>query len=186
MGEIVELKTSRLILRQWKECDFIHLARMNADPDVMEYYPSTLNEEESNVMANKLKTLITERGWGFWAVEILKTKEFIGFVGLHRPTYDLPVTSCVEVGWRLGKKYWGNGYATEAAQESLRFAFENLGLKEIYSFASVKNRKSWLVMERLKMINTENNFEHPIIPEGHYLREHVLYKITADQWLNTK
>lgn len=186
MGELFELKTSRLILRQWKECDFIHLARMNVDPDVMEYYPSILSEEESNVMANKLKMIIAERGWGFWAVEILKTKEFIGFVGLHCPTYDLPVTPCVEVGWRLGKKYWRKGYATEAAQESLRFAFENLGLKEIYSFTSVQNRKSWLVMERLKMTNTKNNFEHPIIPEGHYLREHVLYKITADQWLSTK
>ena len=184
MNEIIELETDRLKLRQWKESDFPLFATMNADPVVMEYYPNTLSEDESNAMANKLKKLISERSWGFWAVETKKGKAFIGFVGLHKPTYDLPVTPCVEVGWRLDKKYWGKGYATEAARESLRFAFEKLKLNEVYSFASVSNERSWSVMKRLKMKNTERNFEHPIIPEGHPLREHVLYKITAKQWSN--
>jgi RimJ/RimL family protein N-acetyltransferase len=182
MKGIVELETERLRLRQWEEDDLPLFAEMNADPEVMEYYPSTLSEEESNAMANKIKGLINERSWGFWAVETINDKRFIGFVGLHKPTYDLPVTPCVEVGWRLGKEYWGKGYATEAGRESLRFAFEVLKLNEVYSFASVANKRSWLVMERLKMTNTGNNFEHPIIPEGHPLREHVLYKITKEQW----
>lgn len=184
MNEIVELETKRLKLRQWKESDLPLFATMNADPVVMEYYPSILSETESNAMANKLKEFISERSWGFWAAETKKEKQFIGFVGLHKPTYDLPVTPCVEIGWRLGKEYWGKGYATEAGRESLRFAFEALKLSEVYSFTSVSNIRSRSVMERLKMMNTGNNFEHPIIPEAHPLREHVLYKITAGQWSN--
>ncbi len=107
----------------------------------------------------------------------------MGFVGLHEPTYDLPVTPCIEIGWRLAKEYWGKGYATEAAKTSLDFAFKKLNLPEVYSFASVSNRKSWTVMERLKMVNTKENFEHPDIPKNNPLREHVLYKITQRQWL---
>ncbi|MCU7873804.1 MAG: GNAT family N-acetyltransferase [Candidatus Thiodiazotropha sp. (ex Lucinoma borealis)] len=184
MAEVIELKTNRLKLRQWKESDLLPFAKMNADPAVMEYYPSILSEDESNEMAKILKGYISDRCWGFWAVEIIEEKKFIGFVGLHKPTYDLPVKNCVEVGWRLGREYWGKGYATEAAKESLRFAFEELDLTEVYSFASVSNKKSWSVMERINMVNTGNNFEHPIIPEGHHLREHVLYKITKKQWNN--
>lgn len=182
MDNIVELKTERLLLRQWKDEDVVLFSKMNADPMVMEYYPSTLDEEQSDTMANKIKSLIAEKGWGFWAVELHNEKRFIGFVGLHEPTYELPVTPCVEIGWRLDKNYWGKGYATEAANESLKFAFEELELNEVYSFASVANEKSWRVMQRLGMKNTHSNFEHPIIPENHPLREHVLYKITKEQY----
>ncbi len=184
-GHVVELETNRLKLRQWKESDFQPFAMINSDPDVMEYYPSPLSSSESDAMANKIKSLISERSWGFWAVETIAEGQFFGFVGLHVPTYELPVTPCVEIGWRLGKEYWGKGYATEAAKEALRFAFQKLDLNEIYSFASVSNQKSWKVMERLGMVNTGNNFEHPIIPEGHALREHVLYKITRERWQDT-
>ncbi len=182
MKKVIELETERLKLRQWNDSDFPIFSRINADASVMEYYPSILSEAESNGMATKLRDLISERSWGFWAVETKKGKEFIGFVGLHKPTYDLPVKSCVEIGWRLSRKHWGKGYATEAANECLRFAFEELMLSDIYSFTSVTNKKSWSVMERLGMKDMEENFEHPIIPEGHPLREHVLYKISADQF----
>jgi len=182
MSEIIELETNRLNLRQWIDSDLPIFAEMNADSIVMEYYPNTLSEDESNTMANKLKELIAEKSWGFWAVETKDENEFIGFVGLHKPTYDLPVTPCVEIGWRLGKKHWGKGYASEAAQEALRFAFEGLHLKEIYSFTSVINNQSWAVMERVGMKNEENNFEHPIVEKNSVLSEHVLYKMTDVQW----
>lgn len=182
MSKVIEIQTSRLLLRQWKQADYPHLAKLNADPIVMEYYPNTLTEAESSAMADKLHSLLLERSWGFWAVEIIETKQFIGFVGLHKPTYDLPVTPCIEVGWRLAKEYWGKGYATEAARAALKFAFEELHLSDVYSFTSVSNKKSWAVMERLGLQNTHTNFEHPIIPEGNSLREHVLYKITMEQF----
>jgi len=185
MAKIIELKTERLLLRRWKKRDFPVFSTMNADPLVMEYYPDVLTETESDAMAHKFESLLAKRSWGFWAVELIKEKRFIGFVGLHKPTYELPVTPCVEIGWRLGKEYWGNGYATEGAKASLKFAFEELNLNEVYSFTSVLNKKSRSVMARLNMQNTEANFEHPIIPKNHRLREHVLYKITKKQWENT-
>lgn len=183
--EIIELQTDRLLMRQWHKEDWLEFSKLNADPVVMEYYPCILNNEESNAMTKKITSLLSQRGWGFWAVELVSDKSFIGFVGLHEPTYQLPVTPCVEIGWRLAAKYWGQGYATEAANASLKLAFEKLALPEVYSFTSVANGKSRAVMERLKMVNTRNNFEHPILPENHPLREHVLYKITREQWLES-
>ena len=179
----VKIKTKRLLLRQWREEDKSIFASINSDPEVMEYYPKVLNTTESNEMAHKLETLISQKGWGFWAVEKIKNKQFIGFVGLHEPTYDLPVTPCVEIGWRIGKKHWGHGYATEAATAALDFAFNSLDLEQVYSFTSVTNKRSWSVMKRLGMVNTNQNFNHPLITEDSPLKEHYLYRITRSQWL---
>jgi len=184
MNQIIELATKRLKLRQWCQEDWPSFATLNADPVVMEYYPNVLSTEESNAIAQKFQALIAERGWGFWAVETMDEKQFIGFVGLHKPTYQLPVTPCVEIGWRLAKQYWGKGYATEAAKASLAVAFGKLDLPEVYSFTSVTNKRSQAVMERLQMINTMRNFEHPMIPENSPLREHVLYRIDKE-WFKT-
>lgn len=172
------IKTERLLLRQWKESDFEPFAAINADPEVMAFYPSILSTEQSHEMAKLFQGLIEQKGWGFWAVERLSDQAFIGFVGLHEPRYDLPVTPCVEIGWRLSKDAWGKGYATEAAKAALDFAFNELNLKQVYSFTTVSNMRSRSVMEKIGMNNTQENFEHPIIPEGHSLREHVLYKIS--------
>ena len=183
MTELIELKTERLRLRQWKKQDFPFFAKLNADPEVMKYYPDILTEEESNDMAQRFEALIAFKGWGFWVVENLDEKKFMGFVGLHEPTYDLPVTPCVEIGWRLAKEYWGQGYASEAAKASLSVAFEELDLPEVYSFTSILNAKSQAVMERLGMVNMKQNFEHPMIPEDSPLREHVLYRIDRRNWM---
>ena len=183
MSKIIELKTERLRLRQWRKQDFSAFAKLNADPEVMKYYPDILNEEESNDMARRFEALLAYRGWGFWVVEKLDDKKFMGFVGLYEPTYDLPVTPCVEIGWRLVREYWGQGYATEAAKSSLAVAFEKLDLPEVYSFTSVLNKKSQAVMEKLGMVNMKQNFEHPMIPEDSPLREHVLYKIDKQDWM---
>lgn len=182
MTKLIEIETPRLRLRQWQVKDKPLFAKINLDPDVMAYYPRTLDSGESNILADMFKTLIAEKGWGFWAVERKEDASFIGFVGLHEPAYDLPVTPCVEIGWRLSTKAWGKGYATEAAQAVMHVAFVEIKLSEVFSFASVTNKKSIAVMERIGMSNTQCNFEHPIIPEQHPLREHVLYKINKKQW----
>ena len=182
MLDIIEIETPRLILRQWKKEDRPLFAKINADSDVMEFYPSILEKKESDEFAQKLESLITKRGWGLWAVETKDEKKFIGFVGLHKPTYDLPIKSCVEIGWRLAKEYWGNGFATEAANAALDIAFGKLNLPEVYSFTSIINKKSKAVMERLGMVNTNKNFNHPMLPENSQLSEHYLYKIDHLSW----
>ena len=182
---IIEIETKRLKLRQWKMEDRAFFAGINADPIVMKYYPDILSAKESNDMAQKFESLIAKRGWGFWAVEKMDEDKFIGFVGLHEPTYDLPVTPCVEIGWRLAREYWGHGYASEAAQASLGIAFDRVGLSEVYSFTSVSNKKSRAVMEKLGMVNTNKNFKHPMISAKSQLQEHVLYKIDKQHWMKS-
>lgn len=176
-----DIETDRLKLRQWLPSDYAPFAALNADPDVMKYFPGTLSEAESNLLAQRCETEISENGWGLWAVERKSTGVFIGFVGLHRPATKLPFSPCVEIGWRLAKQYWGNGYATEAAQEALRYAFENLHLAEIVSFTSVINKQSQNVMKKIGMADTRKNFMHPSLPAGDRLQEHVLFKIVRSE-----
>ena len=177
MKQITELQTKRLILRQWKSEDYEAFSKLNADPKVMEYFPSILTKVQSDVMASTLKALISQNGWGFWVLEERKTGFFVGTLGLHEPSDNLPFLPCVEIGWRLAHEHWGKGYATEAGLEVLRFAFEVLELEEVVSFTAVVNKRSSALMERLGMKNAYANFEHSALPVGHRLCEHVLYKI---------
>jgi len=173
----IQLKTERLILRQWKKEDFNAFETLNSDHVVMEYFPSVLSTAESNTLAQKYQDSIERKGWGLWAVEEKSSGAFIGCLGLDTTSSDLPFTPCVEIGWRLLKEYWRKGYATEAGNEVLKFAFEELKLDEVISFTATINHRSESVMKRLGMKNKDANFEHSALPEGHRLREHVLYGI---------
>jgi len=183
MPELFEFDTKRLRLRQWCAADREPFAAINADPRGMEFYPTPLNRTESDAIANRCQILIAERGWGFWVVETKSENEFIGFVGLHIPTSELPFSPCVEVGWRLAAKHWGNGFATEAARGALCVGFEQLGLPEIVSFTSVINLRSRAVMVKLGMRETAEIFEHPNVPVGNALRQHCLYRLSHSQWV---
>ena len=180
------LETKRLYLRQWQPSDFGIFAEMNADPEVMRYFPKLLSATVSDIIANKCQQLIKDNGWGFWAVSVKdglgKADTFIGFVGLNQTYADMAFAPCVEIAWRLHKDYWGQGYATEAAKAALKFAFEKLNLTEVVAFTAVINKPSQLVMKRIGMINTQDNFYHPALEPNHPLAEQVLYKITQQQW----
>lgn len=182
MQGIIEPRTERLRLRQWRDDDREPFAAMSADPQVMEYFAGVLNRAESDELVDRCAALIAERGWGFWAAERLDTGEFIGCIGLHVPTAELPFLPCVEIGWRLARPHWGRGYATEAAALALRVGFEQLDLNEIVSFAVVGNLRSRAVMERLGMVDTGSTFEHPEVPDRDGSRRHCLYKISRRRW----
>lgn len=181
----MELETDRIILRQWQEQDLPLFAALNADPEVMEFFPKQLNRQESEELARRCQSQIDEKGWSFWAAELKETQEFIGFLGLHNPKASLPISPCIEIGWRLAKQYWGYGYATEAAQRALKFAFETLNETEVTSYTAASNIRSRAVMERLGFSNTEQNFMHPDIPLDHPLCGHVVYKISQCDWRNS-
>ncbi len=183
MAELIEFDTERLRLRQWCAADRDPFAALNADPNVMEFFPAPLDRASSDVIADRCQLLIAERGWGFWAVETKQTQEFIGFVGLHTPVAELPFSPCVEIGWRLAFAHWGKGFATEAARGALRVGFELLRLPEIVSFTSVHNRRSRAVMERLGMQEAAEKFEHPSVPVGSVLRQHCLYRLSRTKWV---
>ena len=180
---VAELRTERLLLRQWRDEDFEPFAELNADPETMRYFVAPLARAESDAWATLCRRQIEEEGWGLWAVEVVDTAPFIGFVGLARPRFEAHFTPAVEVGWRLARAYWGHGYATEAGRAALAYGFDELGLDEIVSFTSVLNEPSWRVMERLGMTrDPADDFEHVRVPVGHPLRPHVLYRLSRAAW----
>jgi RimJ/RimL family protein N-acetyltransferase len=144
----------------------------------MAFFPSPLTRMASDALAERCQLFIKEHGWGFWAAELKDAKEFIGFVGLHTPSAELPFAPCVEIGWRLARQYWGKGFATEAATESLRIGFEVLGLQEIVSFTAPGNHRSRAVMERLGM-RESGTFEYLQVPENSHLRRLCLYRLST-------
>lgn len=169
--------TERLVLRQWRESDLEPFARLNADPEVMRWFPAPLTREQSDAMVDRLSGHIEAEGWGMWALERRETGEFIGFTGLGVPRQRLPFQPCVEVGWRLARDAWGHGFASEAAREALRVGFDDLGLTEIVAFTAVPNLRSRAVMERLGMVrDAAEDFDHPAVDVGHPVRRHVLYR----------
>ena len=182
MSRLIEINTDRLHLRQWRATDREPFASINADPEVMEFFPSTLSRDASDSAVARWQLHIAEHGWGMWAAELLSTGQFIGFVGLQMTSERMPFDPCVEVGWRLARRYWGQGFASEAALAALRVGFEQLNLQEIVSAAPSINHRSRTVMERLGMQQTEATFQHPSIPEGSQLRECCLYRLTQANW----
>lgn len=178
MSQVPLLTTERLRLRAWKESDLPAFAALNADPRVMEHFPTLLARAESDERAAKIIDHFNRHGFGLWAVEVAGGPDFIGFVGLNVPTYQAHFTPCVEIGWRLAYDHWHKGYATEGARAAVAFAFDELQLDEIVSMTVPANRRSRAVMERLGMCwSPDDDFEHPVLPEGHPLRRHVLYRL---------
>ena len=180
------LKTKRLFLRPWKETDLEPFAALNADPKVMEYFPSTLSRDESDSLAKRIQSKFEKNGYGMWAVAIPGVADFIGFIGLNnedKSTFPAHFTPAVEIGWRLASDYWGKGYATEGAKAVLAYGFESLNLEEIVSFTTVQNMRSRRIMEKIGMHhNPKDDFDHPKLAEGHPLRRHVLYRLKQKEW----
>lgn len=174
------LTTDRLLLRRWHDSDREPFAALNADPEVMRFFPSVLTREGSDAMIDRLDAGIEARGFGLWAVERRDTAAFIGFVGLSRPSFDPALADQVEIGWRLAREAWGRGFATEAAREAARFAFDPDGadLDALISFTAAVNEPSRRVMRRIGMTHdTADDFVHPGLEAGHPLAPHVLYRL---------
>jgi RimJ/RimL family protein N-acetyltransferase len=182
-GGSATIETPRLRLRQWREDDLAPFAALNTDPEVMRFFEEPLSHERSDAWARAIAAVIEDQGWGLWALERRDTGEFIGFTGLQVPRHELPFNPCVEVGWRLARSAWGQGFATEAGRASLAHAFGPLELDEVVSMTAVTNLPSRRVMERLGMTRDEQaDFDHPAVSAGHPLQRHVLYRIGAEQW----
>jgi RimJ/RimL family protein N-acetyltransferase len=170
------LRTARLLLREWREADQAPFAQLNADPEVMRYFPEILTRAQSDALAEQVQARLAEQGWGLWAVEVLGVAPFIGFVGLNQVPFEAHFTPAIEVGWRLDRRHWGRGYATEAARAALEFAFEDLACDEVVSFAVLANERSRAVMERLGMTHDPaDDFDHPRVDDSR-LRRHALYR----------
>jgi RimJ/RimL family protein N-acetyltransferase len=175
-------ETERLVLRDWREGDLAPFAALNADPVVMEHFPATLSREESDAFARHIQGNLDEWGFGLWALEVKATGAFIGFTGLTRQTFPAHFTPAVEVGWRLARDAWGQGYASEAARTALDVGFDDHGLVEVVSMTTTTNLRSQRTMQRLGMTrDPTDDFDHPKVEVGSPLRRHVLYRLTREE-----
>jgi len=177
------LTTARLILRPWRAADREPFAALNADPEVMAFFPAPLTRAVSDMLADRFEQAFADDGgWGWFAVQERASGEFVGFTGMGHATFDAPFTPAVEIGWRLARGAWGRGIATEAATGVVSFAFDEVGLDEVVAMAVPANERSLAVMRRLGMSRDETaDFDHPQVPDGPR-RRHVLYRLTAAQW----
>jgi len=181
------LLTRRLRLSDFSASHLPDLARMNADPEVMRYFPATLNPEESVALMQRITEHQRINGYSLFALHLKESDAFVGWCGLMVVPFEAHFTPAVEIGWRLNKIFWGNGLATEAAEAVLRLGFVELGLSEIVSFTAELNQPSIRVMQKIGMQSEPKDaFDHPKLPTNHPLQRHILYRLTKSLWLEQR
>jgi RimJ/RimL family protein N-acetyltransferase len=172
-----QVRTDRLLMRRWRGSDREPFAALNADPEVMRYFPSTQDRAASDGLVDRIEQRFEEQGFGLWALEVVETGEFVGFTGLNPMPEGVPGEGGFEVGWRLARHAWRRGYATEAGRAALDVAFDGVGMAEVWSLTAVLNEPSQAVMRRLGM-RLVAAADHPNVTEGHPIRPHVFYRVT--------
>jgi RimJ/RimL family protein N-acetyltransferase len=169
---MVKLETERLILRMWREDDFEAYARVCADADVMRYLGGkSLSRMEAWRQMAFLVGHWHLLGYGHWAVEEKESGRFVGRIGFLNPE-GWPG---FEIGWTLGREFWGKGYATEGARRALRYAFTELDKDHVISIIHPENQASIRVAERLGE-KVEDRIEF-------HEREVLIYGISRNAWL---
>lgn len=184
MSVVPSIRTDRLLLRGWLPTDREPFVELNADPVVMRFLQGPMSAELTDDFLRRINAYWSEHGWGLWAVEVLDVAPFIGYVGLW-PAPFLPGGGGVEVGWRLAREHWGNGYAPEGAAAALEFGFETVGLDEIVSFTVPDNQPSWRVMEKIGLVrDPTRDFNHPRVDADlhPHLVGHVTYALRRPAW----
>ncbi len=173
------ITTARLILRPWRESDLEPFAAQNADPTAMRFLAGALTREQSDAYVARAERHHRDHGFGKWAVEAPGIAGFIGAVGLSHVRFDASFIPAVEIAWRLHTRYWGMGYATEAARAAIGDGFARIGLEEIIAMTALGNTGSIAVMERLGMTRSIE-FDYPTLPAESPLRRHILYRLRRE------
>lgn len=183
MAAPIELQTPRLLLRQWRDDDLTDFAALNADPEVMRFFPACLDQAQSHALAARIRGHFAEHGFAPWVLQRRDSGAFIGVTGLLRVGFSAPFTPAVEIAWRLDRAHWRQGFAREAASAALACGFERLGLTQIVAFTTRDNLPSQGLMQRLGMRrDATDDFDHPALAAGHPLRRHVLYRLRRREW----
>lgn len=167
-------ESERLVFRAWEERDWPFFAAMNANPQVMRFFPSVMTGEQSRSMWDRMRAELEEKGYGLYAVELKASGALIGLLGFHGADFEAAFTPCVEIGWRFVPEAWGHDYATEGAGACLEYGFSRLGFDRVYSFTACVNLPSEAVMKRAGMKRT-GEFNHPNVAPDSALYPHVLY-----------
>ena len=180
MKSKVIIETHRLILRCPTDEDLLEFSLINSDPEVMRYFPSTVDKQDTMKMIRNEQETYRQEGYCLFACVLKNRGKFIGFVGLHKVGFDAHFVPAVEISWRLAKEHWNQGYATEAASVIIDWGFTEIGLREIVSFTTQQNKASMRVMEKCGLIrNPNDDFLHPKLKKTDPLAPHILFRIKA-------
>jgi RimJ/RimL family protein N-acetyltransferase len=162
MVTMTEIRTPRLRLRRWHDDDLAPMAEIQADPEVMRWVgdgsPRDLEQTAEDV--ERWEDEWDDEGFGLFAVELLSSGELAGFTGLSVPLFLPEILPAVEIGWRLGSPFWGQGYASEAAAAVLDFAAHDRNLDRLVSVHAIGNTASENVMRKLGM-TPQRETTHP-------------------------
>ncbi|RLU79750.1 GNAT family N-acetyltransferase [Streptomyces griseocarneus] len=160
---MTEIHTPRLLLRRWDDDDLVPMTDINADPLVMRWIGdgSVLDGDGTAEAVERWEEEWDEEGFGVFAVELLGSGELAGAIGLSVPEFLPEVLPAVEVTWRLGRQFWGQGYASEAAQAALEFALQDRGLDRVVGIVRAGDNASENVLRKLGMV-PELEMVHPV------------------------
>lgn len=164
-------------MRPWRADDREKFHTINSEPDVGRFL-SPLTRSGSDALLDRIDNQFAANGWGFWALEDKESKQLLGMCGIAPVIWDAPFGPSVELSWRLSSQWQGKGLAKEAAQASIHFGLKMLKLDRLIAFTVPANSSSWGLMERLGMRKL-GYFDYSVLPEGHLLRQQVLYEITT-------
>lgn len=149
------LETERLLLREFVPDDAAGLFELDRDPEVHRYlgnHPLQHPDEAPPVVAF-IRQQYAENGIGRWAVIERSTGEFMGWAGLKLVRDDINGhTDFYDLGYRFMRKFWRQGFATEAASATLAYAFERMKLPQLYSMADCNNLGSNTILQRLGFV----------------------------------
>jgi len=170
--------SARLGFRQWQEKDIAPFSLLCADPNVMEFFPNILTQEETIQLISQFNKHLEIHQTTFFAVDLLENKEFIGFIGMiyKKDKCEFAEPPAIEIGWRLKHSSWGNGYATEGARRCLEYCKDTLNETIVHSITPIPNVKSEQVMRKIGMKKI-GEYNYSKIAKGHWLERHVIYKI---------
>ncbi|WP_238012782.1 GNAT family N-acetyltransferase [Dactylosporangium sp. AC04546] len=187
---VVYLETDRLLLRRLTTDDLDNLVELDSDPEVMRYLSGGAPTPRERLRDVGLPSMLAyyDRGddFGYWAVA--RQEDFLGWVAFRPDRGYGPAAevdrSGIEVGYRLRRETWGQGYATEACRALIRKGFTELGVQRVYAETMAVNAASRRVLEKSWLRHVETFF--PDWPEAIAGAEHgeVHYALTRDEWLS--
>lgn len=174
-------ETERLILREILPSDLEGMFELDSDPEVHKYLgnqPVTEREQISQVI-QFIRQQYVDNGIGRWAIIHKKTNDFVGWTGLKYVKESINNhTNYYDLGYRIMRKYWGQGMATESAIASLKYAFDQLKVNEVYAMVDCDNDRSNKVLNKVGLRFMER-FDFEGI-------EHNWYKIEKADYENRK
>ena len=177
------ITTKHLVLRTWQETDCLPFAVINQDPLVMQYTTGVLDLNGTKRFITRIYDHFNRHGYGLYAVTLKCNQQLIGYTGIYHPEFKAHFMPCVSIGWRLATRFWGCGYATEAALAILNKAFERFQFDEVVAFSPINNASSRRVMAKIGMVyNPIDDFIYPDFLDIDHLSQHVLYRITRERW----